>query len=278
MEKDADPYDGNPWRYCGEYWDQETGTYYLRARYYDPVIGRFLAEDTHWNPGNMVYGDDPVKWNERETDENDPLGLNTYTYKPDMFAIMQIEKWNEHKQDEDSQLVLNTYIYRPDVMAIMQSGNLYAYCVGNPVTHSDPSGLVVVIDDIVFWSVILIIVAGGSAVVASDPAFMNSFNQMITGMGNDFASLSRELDNFLNASKKDKAKGKTKQPSKESDKERATDIPSWAKGTKPKPGQNGKDYAKDQMDAQYGEGNWEGNPRRESEYSKLKKYGDRGAR
>jgi len=35
----------NPFRYCGEYYDTETGTYYLRMRYYDPSIGRFLSED-----------------------------------------------------------------------------------------------------------------------------------------------------------------------------------------------------------------------------------------
>ncbi|MCL2678877.1 MAG: RHS repeat-associated core domain-containing protein [Dehalococcoidia bacterium] len=37
--------DANPFRYCGEYWDGETGNYYLRARYYDPSIGRFTQED-----------------------------------------------------------------------------------------------------------------------------------------------------------------------------------------------------------------------------------------
>ena len=29
--------DGNPFRYCGEYFDVETGFIYLRARYYDPA-------------------------------------------------------------------------------------------------------------------------------------------------------------------------------------------------------------------------------------------------
>ena len=43
----------NPFRYSGEYFDEETGFYYLRARYYDPSIGRFLTEDpaedgTNW--------------------------------------------------------------------------------------------------------------------------------------------------------------------------------------------------------------------------------------
>ena len=48
----------NPFQYCGEYNDAETGLIYLRARYYDPSVGRFVSEDTHWNPQNMIYGDD----------------------------------------------------------------------------------------------------------------------------------------------------------------------------------------------------------------------------
>ena len=35
----------NPFRYCGEYMDDETGLVYLRNRYYDPSIGRFITED-----------------------------------------------------------------------------------------------------------------------------------------------------------------------------------------------------------------------------------------
>ena len=68
--------DDSPFRYAGEYYDKETGTYYLRARYYDPVIGRFLREDPHWDTGNMIYGDDPLK-------------LNNYNYSPSLVAIIQ---------------------------------------------------------------------------------------------------------------------------------------------------------------------------------------------
>jgi len=52
----------NPFRYAGYQYDEETGVYYLNARYYDPKIARFLTEDT--------YRGDP----------NDPLSLNLYTY------------------------------------------------------------------------------------------------------------------------------------------------------------------------------------------------------
>ena len=35
----------NPLRYRGYYYDNETGLYYLHARYYDPEVGRFLSKD-----------------------------------------------------------------------------------------------------------------------------------------------------------------------------------------------------------------------------------------
>ena len=35
----------NPIRYSGEYLDEESGLIYLRARYYDPSVGRFISED-----------------------------------------------------------------------------------------------------------------------------------------------------------------------------------------------------------------------------------------
>ena len=105
VEKKPDPLDGNPFRYCGEYYDGETKTYYLRARYYDPNIGRFTQQDTHWTTANSIYGDNPQKINERE----DKLGLKSYSYAP-------------------------------QITAVMQSGNLYVYGVGNPVYYVDETG------------------------------------------------------------------------------------------------------------------------------------------
>lgn len=104
-EKTPDILDSNPFRYCGEYLDFETGDYYLRARYYDPTIGRFTQQDTHWNTANMIYGDTPQKINERE----DKLGLKTCSYAP-------------------------------QITAILQSGNLYVYCVNTPILYKDYSG------------------------------------------------------------------------------------------------------------------------------------------
>ena len=106
VEKDPDPLDENPFRYCGEYFDRETETYYLRARYYDPTIGRFTQQDTHWTTANSIYGDNPQKINERE----DKLGLKTYSYAP-------------------------------QITAVMQSGNLYVYGVNSPIAYVDPDGM-----------------------------------------------------------------------------------------------------------------------------------------
>ena len=36
----------NPIRYRGYYYDSETGFYYLKSRYYDPAIGRFISADS----------------------------------------------------------------------------------------------------------------------------------------------------------------------------------------------------------------------------------------
>ena len=120
--------DVNPFRYCGEYLDLETNTYYLRARNYNPTTGRFLTEDTHWNPSDMIYGDNPVKWNEGK----DPLGLNTYTYVPDVYAIRQ-------------------------------SGNLYVYGLNNPLMFVDPNGESIILACILIGAAAGAIIGGFTA-------------------------------------------------------------------------------------------------------------------
>ena len=52
----------NPIRYSGEYYEEESGLYYLRVRYYDPSTGRFISRDSY------------------EGQLTNPLSLNLYTY------------------------------------------------------------------------------------------------------------------------------------------------------------------------------------------------------
>ena len=96
-EQNQDAVNTNPFRFAGEYYDFETGFIYLRARFYNPVLGRFISEDPHWNIRNMQFGDNPVTRNGR------PM---------------------------------------PNPLIIMQAGNLYMYCIHNPVMWIDPSGLI----------------------------------------------------------------------------------------------------------------------------------------
>jgi len=126
-----DPTDTNPFRYCGEYYDAETGSYYLRARYYDSAIGRFTQEDPHWNTGNMVYGDDPAAMSR---------GL----------------------------LDLEAEYYLPSVLAMRQSGNLYAYCMNDPVGYTDSSGMFII-------STSALVIAGGALLLGGLGGFAGNY-------------------------------------------------------------------------------------------------------
>jgi len=53
VELDPAEGDTNPWRFAGEYYDRETGTYYLRFRNMNPRTGRFLSADPFWGLHNM---------------------------------------------------------------------------------------------------------------------------------------------------------------------------------------------------------------------------------
>ena len=85
----------NEWGYCGQMYNNYTRDYYMRARDYNPAIGRFITEDTHWNPSNMIYGD------------------------------------RTFEEDETKY---------PDITASLQAGNLYGYCMGNPISYRDING------------------------------------------------------------------------------------------------------------------------------------------
>ena len=47
----------NPFRYRGYYYDTETGLYYLKTRYYDPEVGRFITiDDTSYLDPETING------------------------------------------------------------------------------------------------------------------------------------------------------------------------------------------------------------------------------
>jgi len=56
VELEANEQLQNRIRYTGQQYDDLTGQYYLRARYYNPVLGRFLQEDVYQGDGLNLYG------------------------------------------------------------------------------------------------------------------------------------------------------------------------------------------------------------------------------
>ena len=46
-----------PFTFTSYQLDEIAGTYYAQAREYQPHVGRFISKDIHWNPNNMIYGD-----------------------------------------------------------------------------------------------------------------------------------------------------------------------------------------------------------------------------
>nr|WP_241395742.1 RHS repeat-associated core domain-containing protein [Clostridium beijerinckii] len=68
--------------YTGQQFDGITGQYYLRARFYNPVIGRFTQEDTYRGDGLNLYaycGNNPVTY-------YDPSGYSSLS-KENPFAL-----------------------------------------------------------------------------------------------------------------------------------------------------------------------------------------------
>ncbi|OQB13718.1 MAG: tRNA3(Ser)-specific nuclease WapA precursor [Firmicutes bacterium ADurb.Bin193] len=100
-EGNTDGSDVNPFRYCGEYFDKESGSIYLRARYYDPGLGRFGAEDPAQDETNWyVYcGNNPVNF-------VDPNGLaaRIVDNNQQVFEVLQSLTDDELYMDENGKI------------------------------------------------------------------------------------------------------------------------------------------------------------------------------
>jgi len=78
----------NRFRFTGREWDQETGFYYYRARYYDPNAGRFLSEDPIAFKGGINF----YRYVRNSASNlSDPSGLYTLkNFPPERAAQMTI--------------------------------------------------------------------------------------------------------------------------------------------------------------------------------------------
>jgi RHS repeat-associated protein len=123
--------------------------------------------------------------------------------------------------------------------------NLYAYVANDPVNWIDPSGRFAVI-------VIPFIVEG--LIVAGEVALEGFALWTAAGALADWSD-------YINEARK-------------TGKEKADDVPSWAGGQRPLPGEKGKEFADRLCDAQFGKGNYKKGPT--SPWNQIKKWGDRG--
>jgi RHS repeat-associated protein len=77
---------GDRIRYTGREWDEEIGLYYYRARYYDPVIGRYITA----NPEGIESGDVNLFRYVRNNPVNltDPMGDGS----PDLYVSFDLAR------------------------------------------------------------------------------------------------------------------------------------------------------------------------------------------
>ena len=105
----------NPFSFAGRELDPETGLHYMRARYYDPAVGRFISPDPLDLPGLLITGQSPSH---------------------EQALLPQAAAWA--LRAETAGLISGL---RDAAQRGPQELNAYAYAANNPLLVKDPSGL-----------------------------------------------------------------------------------------------------------------------------------------
>lgn len=232
-----------------------TGLLFYNARYYDPVIGRFVSADTIV-PGSGALTTWPsdglaaLVWGGTATGPSNPQNTNRYTYVRNNPVRYTDPSGHTAAPPPDPAPPTTEPPPPPPNESTPDQPNTGETVVNVPA----PNGGAVAVPPMPDMGAD----TGGANVTEDEP---------LPGSQEDRANAEDEKDE---KDKKDKKK-KPKEESRKSKKERATDAPEWAKGRKLKPGQSAEDLAKELMEEKYGPGA-KYNTGPGSEYSKIKKH------
>ena len=144
IEQNIDSNDTNPFRYCGEYFDSETQSIYLRARYYSPAVGRFTQQDPamdglNWyvycssNPVNRV--DVTGMWDVGLRDFVESLGGTVTPHKH--FGLFGLKSITVELNGKTKTYTSDDYWIGDDDRANIDNTKLRDDFFG-PDTHGDP--------------------------------------------------------------------------------------------------------------------------------------------
>ncbi len=89
--------DANPFKYSSYIFDDETGYYYLKARYYDPKIGRFISTDSFKD-----HFDTPIHQNVYLYCLNNPVNF----YDPSGYILLNINSTGNDVVNIQAKLVI----------------------------------------------------------------------------------------------------------------------------------------------------------------------------
>ena len=153
--------------------------------------------------------------------------------------------------------------------------HLYAYCANNPVNYVDPSGHFAYAVAYTIPGIGQVLLVGTAVVVGGVTIY--GVGSWIYKKVKKYVAKKKLKGKKVKYNKaKSKSKAKSKKKAKKSGKEKANDVPSWARGNKKKSGESGKDFAKRLMNKHYGKNGWKREGRQGREYNQIKKWGDRG--
>ena len=120
-------------RYTGQQYDELTEQYYLRARYYNPVAGRFMQEDVYQGDGLNLYaycGNNPVVY-------DDPSGYKRKACPPQGKISESVDE-SGSKADVLAQNRVNGRAFEQQEFAKFSSQNSKAV---EQITVKTPSGV-----------------------------------------------------------------------------------------------------------------------------------------